>query len=65
MPQKYLHFFGNESNKSIIKAYGPKPLSHDVDKMKPVQRPNCGESCKIDSKFCAKCRMILSYDAYT
>jgi len=30
----------------------------------PVQCPNCGEGNRIDSKFCAKCRMVLSYDAY-
>jgi predicted amidophosphoribosyltransferase len=26
--------------------------------------PNCGEPNKPDSKFCAKCRMVLTYDAY-
>ena len=32
--------------------------------MKPRQCPNCNELNKIDSKFCVKCRMILSYDEY-
>ena len=33
--------------------------------MKPVSCPNCSESNKIDSKFCVKCRMVLTYDAFS
>ncbi len=65
MPQKYIHYFGNESSESILEAYGLKPKSTEIDKMVPVQCPNCSEPNKQDSKFCAKCRMVLSYDAYT
>jgi integrase/recombinase XerD len=65
MPQKYLHYFGNESSESILEAYGLKPKTEEIDKMKPKQCPDCSESNKIDSKFCFKCRMVLSYDAYT
>jgi hypothetical protein len=32
--------------------------------LKAIQCPNCKEPNKPDSKFCAKCRMILTYDAY-
>ena len=65
MHQKYLHYFGNESNESILEAYGLKPKFEEIgDKMKPRQCPNCNELNKIDSKFCVKCRMILSYDEY-
>lgn len=65
MPQKYLHYFGNESSESILEVYGLKPKCEEIDKMKPLQCPNCGESNKIDSKFCVKCRMVLTYDGYT
>ena len=65
MHLKYVHYFGNESNESILEAYGLKPKSEEIDKMKPRQCPNCTELNKIDSKFCVKCRMVLSYDAYT
>ena len=65
MPNIYLHYFGNESSESILEAYGLKPKQEEIDKMQPVQCPNCGEGNRIDSKFCGKCRMILSYDAYT
>ena len=64
MHLKYLHYFGNESNDSILEAYGLKPKSEEIDKMKPRQCPNCNELNKIDSKFCVKCRMVLSYDSY-
>jgi integrase/recombinase XerD len=65
MPEKYLHYFGNESNEAILEAYGLKPKISEVDKMQPVQCPNCGEGNRVDSKFCGKCRMVLSYDAYS
>jgi integrase/recombinase XerD len=64
MHLEYLHYFGNESNESILEAYGLKTKSEEIDKMKPKQCPNCSELNKIDSKFCVKCRMILSYDIY-
>ena len=31
----------------------------------PNKCPNCNEPNKPDSKFCAKCRMVLTYDAYS
>jgi hypothetical protein len=65
MHQKYLHYFGNESNESILEAFGLKPKLQEIDKLKPTQCPNCKELNKVDSKFCSNCRMVLSYDAYT
>jgi hypothetical protein len=66
MPQKYLHYFGNESSESILQAYGIVTREkQDIDKLRPKQCPNCNEPNKPDSKFCAKCRMVLTYDAYS
>jgi integrase len=65
MPQKYLHYFGNESSESLLEAYGIVPKNQQIDQLKPKQCPNCMESNKPDSKFCAKCRMVLTYDAYS
>lgn len=62
MPEKYIHYFGNESSEAILEAYGLKPKDEEINKMQPVQCPNCSESNKIDSRFCHKCRMILTYD---
>jgi len=65
MHLKYLHYFGNESNDSILEAYGIIPKDREAgDILKPKQCPNCNEPNKPDSKFCAKCRMVLTYDAY-
>jgi integrase len=65
MPHIYLHYYGNESSESLLEAYGIIPKGqHNIDQLKPKQCPNCNEPNKPDSKFCMKCRMILTYDAY-
>jgi integrase/recombinase XerD len=64
MHQKYVHYFGNESSESILEAYGLKPKLEDINKLQPTACPNCKELNKVGSKFCVKCRMVLSYDAY-
>lgn len=66
MHLKYLHYFGNESSKSILEAYGIIPKDKvQSDVLKSKQCPNCNEPNKPDAKFCAKCRMVLVYDAYS
>jgi hypothetical protein len=65
MHLKYLHYFGNESNDSILEAYGIITKDKQLpDPLKPKQCPNCNEPNKPDSRFCAKCRMVLTYDAW-
>ncbi|HKG88736.1 MAG TPA: hypothetical protein VKA95_10445, partial [Nitrososphaeraceae archaeon] len=64
MHLKYLHYFGNESNESLLEAYGIVASGQQLDQLRPKQCPNCSEPNKPDSKFCSKCRMVLSYDAY-
>ena len=67
MHQKYIHYYGNESNESILEAYGLiDKAKEEIDKLKPKTCPNCNESAnKIDAKFCSKCRMVLTYDGYS
>ena len=66
MHLKYLHYFGNESSESLLEAYGIEAKSKQLcDTLRPKQCPNCNEPNKPDSKFCAKCRMVLTYDAYS
>ena len=66
MPQKYLHYFGNEASESLLEAYGIVTKGNQQkDALRPKQCPNCLEPNKPDSKFCAKCRIILTYDAYS
>ena len=66
MHLKYLHYFGNESSDSILEAYGiiTKDKVHS-DALRSKLCPNCNDPNKPDSKFCAKCRMVLTYDAYS
>jgi integrase len=65
MQQKYVHYWGNESNEAILEAYGLiDKTKKEIDKLKPRQCPNCNEQNRIDSKFCVKCRMVLTYDEY-
>jgi hypothetical protein len=64
MAEKYIHYFGNESCESLLEAYGIAPgLATDV--LSPKLCYNCNEGNTQDAKFCSKCKMILSYDAYT
>ena len=35
------------------------------DILRPKECPNCNEPNKPDSKFCSKCGMVLTYDAYS
>ncbi|MGA9743754.1 MAG: tyrosine-type recombinase/integrase [Nitrososphaeraceae archaeon] len=65
MPQVYIHYFGNESSNSILEAYGIVKEDHVKRSLsRPRQCPNCNESNTEFAKFCIKCRMILSYEAY-
>lgn len=64
MVLKYVHYYGNESSESLLEAYGLVDKGIQINQLKPRQCPNCNEDNKPDSKFCAKCRMVLSYDAY-
>ncbi|MGH9976225.1 MAG: hypothetical protein ACRD8Z_10385, partial [Nitrososphaeraceae archaeon] len=65
MHLKYLHYFGNESSESILEAYGIiTKEDKDLNCLRSKQCPNCSEPNKPDSRFCAKCRLVLSYDAY-
>jgi hypothetical protein len=65
MHLRYIHYLGNESNESLLESYGV--ISKDKTKsnaLKPRQCPNCQEGNKPDSKYCATCGLVLSYDAY-
>lgn len=66
MHLRYLHYFGNESCESILEAYGIVTKDQKLSNaLRSKQCPNCSEPNKPDGKFCAKCRMVLTYDAYS
>ena len=62
---KYVHYFGNESSESILQEYGILPKDNEeVDELRPRQCPNCQEYNRPDQKFCSKCKLALTIDAY-
>jgi hypothetical protein len=68
MHLKYEHWFGNESSENLLEAFGivTKDSQLLADQMlRPKLCPNCSEPNKPDSKFCAKCRLVLTRDAYS
>jgi integrase/recombinase XerD len=67
MHLKYLHYYGNESNESLLEAYGITKGKNYIQKqqLRPKQCPQCNEPNKPDSKYCVKCGLVLSYDAYS
>jgi hypothetical protein len=66
MHLKYTHYFGNESSEELLESYGieTKNKGKNLELLRPKSCPNCSESNIPDSKFCTKCRMVLTYDAY-
>jgi integrase/recombinase XerD len=62
---RYIHYLGNESNESLLEAYGIINKDKTISSaLRPRQCPNCQEGNKPDSKYCTTCGLVLSYDAY-
>ncbi len=67
MPQIYIHYFGNESTRSLLEARGVIDKENDIfsNCLEAKQCSNCNEPNKPESKFCIKCTMVLTYDSYS
>lgn len=66
MPQVYIHL-QDESSEIILEKYGivnSKNKKAESNLLKSTYCPNCNEPNKSESKFCIRCKMILSYTAY-
>jgi integrase len=66
MPQVYIHYFGNESSKSLLEAYGIEDSSKNkkANLLKSKACPNCSEPNTPDSRFCFRCKMVLTFNSY-
>jgi integrase/recombinase XerD len=66
--QKYQHYYADDAFDAILQADGlilmGTTKKKKKDLLKPKQCPNCDETNIPDTKFCIKCRYVLSYDAY-
>src|SRR5918912_1584455 len=66
MAQKYLHYYGNESSESLLEVYGIVTKNNiPINTLNPKICANCNEGNTQDAKFCSKCKMIVSFDAYS
>ena len=65
MPQVYIHL-SNESSKILLQKRGIiKTEDKEMPSLQSKPCPNCLEPNKPDgSKFCIKCKLVLSYDEY-
>jgi hypothetical protein len=70
MYRRYSHYFNDDSFDTILTVMdGLKPPSNVTNTgkkglLKPRVCPNCSEMNKPESRFCSKCKFVLSFDAY-
>lgn len=64
MPQVYIHYLGNESVNSLLEAKGIIKAPDFSMNSQIKYCNNCSEPASPVQKFCNKCKMVLSYDAY-
>ena len=62
---KSIYYFGNESSESLLEAYGIVTKNNvPIDTLNPKICPNCNEGNTQDTRFCSKCKMIMTFDCY-
>jgi hypothetical protein len=68
--QKYQHYYTDDAfDAMLITMDGLMLPSQDAKSrsknlLKPKMCPNCDESNKPESKFCVKCKFVLSFEAF-
>ena len=65
MPQKYIHYFANESSESLLEAYGIVTKNKiPITSLNPKTCSQCGEGNTQDARFCSKCKILMSLEGY-
>jgi hypothetical protein len=65
MHLRYIHWFNNQGSNAVLKDEGfVSDEASEVEKLKPVYCSNCNEANIKNSKWCAKCGMVLSFSGY-
>ena len=65
--QKYQHYYADDSFDAMLaidRLVTPNSKGKVKNLLKPKICPNCDESNKPESKFCVKCKFVLSFDAF-
>lgn len=66
MPEIYIHLNGESSNIILQKKGVIRKQNKEISEaLLSKHCPNCAEPNKQDSRFCANCKMILTFDAYS
>ena len=67
--QKYQHYYNDDSFDAMLTVMDgltPNTITNNKKKglLKPRQCPNCNETNTPESRFCTKCKFVLSFDAF-
>lgn len=65
--QKYQHYFTDDAFDAMLVIDGlvtPNSKGKAKNLLKPRICPNCDETNKPEGRFCAKCKFVLSFDAF-
>ena len=64
MPQVYIHL-SNEPSKILLQKRGIiRTEDRETPSLQSKRCANCNEPNKPDSRFCFKCKMVLTFDSY-
>jgi hypothetical protein len=67
---KYQHYFADDTIDAVLTVMDGLPLPIQLgqnkkkDLLKPKQCPDFAETNTHESKFCVKCKFVLSFDMY-
>jgi integrase/recombinase XerD len=66
--RKYLHYYSDDGIEGVLEKMDGLVIANSIKNkkslLKPKQCPNCDEPNKPESKFCSKCKFVLSFDAF-
>lgn len=66
MPQKYVHYFGDEANQDLLVAYGILRKNKSVDTtLKSKYCPNCNSPNQPEQHYCMSCGFVLTLTGYS
>jgi DNA-directed RNA polymerase subunit N (RpoN/RPB10) len=66
MPQRYVHYFGDEANQDLLVAYGIISKEETVDtSLKSKYCPNCNSPNQPEQHYCMSCGFVLTLSGYS
>ena len=66
MPQRYVHYFGDEANQDLLVAYGIISKDESVDTtLRSKYCPNCNSPNQPEQHYCMSCGFVLTLTGYS